>query len=202
MNSSHPPSATIKELISRFREWLMEAEQAEPNDPNAMSLATVGSEGMPSVRMVLLKDVDERGFVFFTNLGSRKARELAINPQAALCFHWKSLQRQVRVQGPITPVSDEEADAYFESRPRESRIGAWASKQSQPMESRLALEQRVAKYMLKFDGGPIPRPPFWSGFRVVPQRIEFWKAKPFRLHERMVYECEESGTWSASLLFP
>lgn len=202
MNSSSFPMASTQEPISRFREWLAEAERSEPSDPNAMSLATVGLDGMPSVRMVLLKDFDERGFVFYTNLGSQKARELAANPQAALGFHWKSLERQVRVQGRVILVSDEEADAYFASRPRESRIGAWASKQSQPMEDSSALEQRVAEYSTRFNLGPIPRPPFWSGFRVVPRRIEFWRAMPFRLHERMVYTLEEAGHWSASVLYP
>jgi pyridoxamine 5'-phosphate oxidase len=152
--------------------------------------------------MVLLKGVDVRGFVFCTNLGSQKAQELSVNPQAALCFHWKSLQRQVRVQGSVGPVSDEEADAYFADRPRESQIGAWASKQSQPMESRLSLEQRVARYALTFNVGSIPRPPFWSGFRVAPRRIEFWEARPFRLHERMVYTLEDLDHWRASVLFP
>lgn len=188
--------------IERFRSWLAEAEKTEPNDPNAMSIATVGTDGMPSVRMVLLKGFDERGFVFYTNLGSQKGRELAANPKAALCFHWKSLKRQVRVEGLVEAVSETEADTYYASRARDSRIGAWASKQSQPMEGRFELEKRVALFALKFNIGEIPRPPFWSGFRVIPQKIEFWTDKPFRLHERLVYTCSGDGTWATSVLFP
>lgn len=195
-------SASLEELLTKFQGWLAEAEQAEPSDPNAVALATVGPGGVPSVRMVLLKGFDERGFVFYTNLESQKARELSANPQAALCLHWKSLERQVRVQGPVVPVSKDEADAYFESRSRESRIGAWASRQSQPMESRSILEQRFGRFAEKYQLGPIPRPPFWSGFRVVPQRIEFWEARPFRLHERVVYLRDESDRWIASHLYP
>ncbi len=167
-----------------------------------MSLATVDANGMPSVRMVLLKHADAEGFVFYTNLGSQKAHELAINPQAALCFHWKSLQRQVRVQGQAQPVSDAEADAYFASRARDSRIGAWASKQSQPMQGRFELEKRVAEKALRFNIGAIPRPEFWSGFRVVPSVIEFWEAKPFRLHDRTRYVLSADQTWQGTPLFP
>lgn len=202
MNGASLARASTDELVARFHAWLEEAKRSELNDPDAMALATVGADGMPSVRMVLLKGVDARGFVFYTNLGSRKAQELAGNPQAALCFHWKSLERQVRVQGQVSPVSAEEADAYFASRARDSRLGAWASKQSQPLASRFALEQRVLKYGLKFPVGPIPRPPFWSGFCVVPQSIEFWQAKPFRLHERMLYTREEGDQWRGTALFP
>src|SRR5947209_9986129 len=155
--------ASTTELISRFQQWLEAAEKSEINDPTAMSLATVDANGMPSVRMVLLKHADVEGFVFYTNLGSQKAHELAVKPQAALCFHWKSLQRQVRVQGRAQPVSDAEADAYFASRARDSRIGAWASKQSQPMQGRFELEKRVAEKALRFNIGSIPRPEFWSG---------------------------------------
>ena len=185
-----------------FSTWMAEAEKTEPNDPNAMALATVGEDGMPSVRMVLLKAVDEHGFVFYTNLGSQKGYELAANPQAALCFHWKTLRRQVRVEGAVIPVTNAEADAYYASRARDSRIGAWASKQSQPMETRFDLEKRVALFALKFNIGEIPRPPFWSGFRIVPRKIEFWRDKPFRLHERQVYRQQEDGGWRTEILFP
>ena len=185
-----------------FRTWLNDAEKSEPNDPNAMSLATVGADGMPSVRMVLLKGFDEAGFVFYTNLASQKGRELAAHPKAALCFHWKTLKRQVRVEGLVTPVSEAEADAYFASRARDSLIGAWASKQSQAMQGRFELEQRVARYALKFNIGTIPRPPFWSGYRISPQKIEFWRDKPFRLHERSLYVRQADGGWATATLFP
>ncbi|MEN3067431.1 pyridoxamine 5'-phosphate oxidase [Uliginosibacterium sediminicola] len=193
---------TTTELITHFQQWLDEAIKSEPDEPTAMSLATADPSGMPSLRMVLLKHADEAGFVFYTNLGSQKAHELQANPQAALCFHWKSLQRQVRVQGRVEPVTEAEADAYFASRARDSRIGAWASKQSQPMDGRFALERRVAEYALKFGIGEIPRPEFWSGFRVVPSVIEFWKAGAFRLHERTRYERQADGHWLGSNLFP
>lgn len=193
---------STSELIKLFQEWLDEAGKTEPNDPNAVAIASVGADGMPSVRMVLLKDVDERGFVFYTNLGSQKGRELTAHPKAALCFHWKTLRRQVRVEGLVTPVSAEEADAYFASRPRDSRIGAWASKQSQAMQGRFELEQRVAKYALKFNLGHIPRPPFWSGFRIAPQKIEFWRDRPFRLHERHVFTRTGEDDWNSSVLYP
>lgn len=195
-------SATSAELIARFQQWLDEAAKSEINDPNAMSLATVDAHGMPSVRMVLLKHADEAGFVFYTNLGSQKASELKNNPQAAVCFHWKSLQRQVRVQGRVEPVSDAEADAYFASRARDSRIGAWASKQSQPMQGRFELEKRVAEKALRFNIGEIPRPPFWSGFRIIPSTLEFWKAGAFRLHDRQRYVRQPDGSWAGDTLFP
>lgn len=193
---------TQEDPFALFKTWMAEAEKTEPNDPNAMSVATVGADGMPSVRMVLLKAMDERGFVFYTNLGSQKGHELAAHPMAALCFHWKTLKRQIRVEGTVTPVTDAEADAYYASRARDSRIGAWASKQSQPMETRFDLEKRVALFALKFNIGEIPRPPFWSGFRIVPRKIEFWRDKPFRLHERLVYLRQEDNGWRTEILFP
>ncbi len=187
--------------LPRFRSWFEEARASEPNDPDAMTLATADSRGRPSARMVLLKGVDDDGFVFYTNLESRKARDLAENGYAALLFHWKSLRRQVRVEGPVRQVSDAEADAYFATRPRGSRIGAWASDQSRPMEGMLVLEKRVAEYTAKFGLGEIPRPPHWSGFRVTPERIEFWKEGRFRLHERIVHIRDGSG-WTTERLFP
>jgi pyridoxamine 5'-phosphate oxidase len=184
-----------------FEEWLSEAEANEINDPTAMALATANSEGQPSVRMVLLKGHDERGFVFYTNLGSRKSSEITENPNVALLFHWKSLRRQVRVEGPLSQVTDAEADAYFASRARLSRIGAWASDQSQPLESRAVLEARVAEVEKRFEGQDPPRPKDWSGFRVQPRRIEFWQDGAFRLHDRIVYDFE-NGLWRTQRLFP
>lgn len=184
-----------------FRKWLAEAEKSEPNDPNAMALATVDESGLPDVRMVLLKGYDEHGFVFYTNFESNKGRELLPSMKAALCFHWKSLRRQVRVRGPVEKVSDSEADAYFRSRPRGSRIGAWASKQSRPLESRFALEKAVAEYTAKYAVGDIPRPPYWSGFRILPQTIEFWQDKPFRLHDRLVFT-QAGDKWATERLYP
>jgi pyridoxamine 5'-phosphate oxidase len=186
-----------------FADWLALARKSEPNDPNAMALATADSDGMPDVRMVLLKDIDPEGFVFYTNLESTKGTQLNSNPKAALCFHWKSLRRQVRVRGAIVPVSDAEADAYFASRARDSRIGAWASTQSRPLEDRFALEKNVAAFALKFGLGEVPRPAFWSGFRLIPTRIEFWRDKPFRLHDRLVFERANAGAnWSTVKLYP
>lgn len=195
-------SLHVDNPFTLFGTWLGEAGASEPNDPNAMTLSTVGADGMPSSRMVLLKGFDAQGFVFYTNLGSQKARELAQHPQAALLFHWKSLQRQVRIQGTVSPVTAAEADAYYASRARDSRIGAWASKQSQPMEGRWELEKRVANFALKFGIGDIPRPEFWSGFRIAPQVIEFWKAGAFRLHDRVRLERQSDGNWSRTPLFP
>ncbi|HEX9703223.1 MAG TPA: pyridoxamine 5'-phosphate oxidase [Rhodospirillales bacterium] len=190
-----------KDPIAEFRDWLADAEASEPVNPNAMALATTTPDGRPSVRMVLLKGVDDRGFVFYTNLESRKGQELAGNPEASLCFYWKTLARQVRIDGAVEPVSDAEADAYFESRPRTARIGAWASRQSRPMQDSLELEKQVALFTAKFNVGHIPRPDFWSGFRVVPRQIEFWTERLFRLHERRVYKRAGSG-WTAERQFP
>jgi pyridoxamine 5'-phosphate oxidase len=195
-------SLHVDDPFDLFAQWLKDATASEPNDPTAVALATVGSDGMPSNRMVLLKGFDVRGFVFYTNLGSQKGRELVAHPKAALLFHWKSLRRQVRVQGAVEPVSADEADAYYASRPRDSRIGAWASKQSQPMAGRFELEKRVAEFGLKYAIGEIPRPAFWSGFRVVPEVIEFWKDGAFRLHDRVRLERQTDGRWTRAVLFP
>ncbi len=191
----------MKDPIEQFSQWLEEAKESEVNDPNAMNLATATPDGRPSSRMVLLKDVDPRGFVFYTNLESRKGTEIAENPFVALSFHWKTLRKQVRVEGRAEPVSDEEADAYYNSRARGSRIGAWASEQSRPMEGMFVLERRVAEFAAKFNIGDIPRPPHWSGFRVVPESIEFWSDGKFRLHERLVYH-RDGDTWRTERLFP
>ena len=188
---------------SLFAEWLELARLHEPNDPNAMALATCDGEGMPDVRMVLLKDLDKNGFVFYTNLESNKGLQLAANPQAALCFHWKSLRRQIRVRGSVTAVSDSEADAYFASRARDSKIGAWDSAQSRPLEDRFALEKNIAANALRFGIGDVPRPAFWSGFRLAPLRIEFWRDKPFRLHDRLVFARDTAAAnWSTVKLYP
>jgi len=191
--------------FERFASWSAEARASEPNDPEAFALATTDVEGRPSVRMLLLKDVDRRGFVFYTNMESRKGVQLTANPRAAMVFHWKSLRRQVRIEGLVERVSDDEADAYFSTRPRESRIGAWASDQSRPMEGAWELERRVAAFTAKFGLGPIPRPPRWTGNRLKPTRIEFWRDRPFRLHERTLYERSEAvddAPWTVSRLFP
>tara|TARA_B100001123_G_scaffold251822_1_gene280956 strand:- start:247 stop:921 length:675 start_codon:yes stop_codon:yes gene_type:complete len=192
-----------------FGSWFGEARQKEPNDPNAMTLATVDDDGTPSARMVLLKDFDSRGFVFYTNYASRKGQALHDNPAAALLFHWKSLRRQVRIEGDVVPVDPADADAYFASRARGSRIGAWASLQSQPLDSRETLKQRVAELEQQYGTqDDIPRPPHWSGFRVVPRRIEFWEDMPFRLHNRMVFTADPSVTegpvkgWRTERLYP
>jgi len=189
--------------FSLSQRWLEEAEASEINDPTAMSLATVNADGLPSLRMVLLKGCDEQGFVFFTNFESRKGANLLENPNAALLFHWKSLRRQLRVEGRVEVVSDEEADAYFASRPRASRIGAWASKQSRPMEGRFEFEAEIARYTAKFGAGVIPRPDFWSGFRLVPKYFEFWRDRKFRLHERKTYTLNDQGQgWDIEEIYP
>lgn len=186
-----------------FAEWLKEAEASEINDPTAVAVATVDEHGMPNVRMVLLKDFDERGFVFYTNFESQKGQEILGQKKAAMCFHWKSLRRQVRLRGEVEVVTDAEADTYFRSRPLGSRIGAWASKQSRPLESRFALEKAVAEYTARYAIGEIPRPPHWSGFRIRPVSIEFWHDRKFRLHDRIEFRRETVDTpWSKVRMYP
>ncbi len=200
-----PAPADFTEAAEPFRlfaAWMKDAEASEPNDPNGMAVATVDELGLPNVRMVLLKDWDELGFVFYTNLGSRKGREILSAGKAALLFHWKSLRRQVRIRGTVARVADDEADAYYQSRPRGSRIGAWASKQSQLLESRFALEKAVAEYTLKFGVGEIPRPDYWTGLRVSPVEIEFWQDGMFRLHDRVRFTPADGGGWSKTRLYP
>jgi pyridoxamine 5'-phosphate oxidase len=192
-----------RDPFALFAAWMEDAKASEPNDPNAMALATVDADGLPDVRMVLLKGADARGFVFYTNTGSAKGRELADNMKAALVFHWKSLGRQVRVRGPVEQVSDAEADEYFASRPRGSRIGAWASQQSRPLESRFALEKAVAIYTARHAVGEIPRPAHWTGFRVLPVAMEFWHDRPFRLHDRVLFTRDrEADAWTSCRLYP
>jgi len=195
--------AEADEPLRLFAAWFADARRAEPVNPEAMALATVDADGMPNARMVLLKGFDERGFIFYTNLGSAKGKELAGAPKAALTFYWKSLQRQVRVRGDVEPVAAAEADSYFATRSRMAQIGAWASKQSAALESRLAFEKAVARYTAKFPVGAVPRPPHWSGYRVVPQAIEFWQERPFRLHDRIVFtRSAPSAPWSKTRLYP
>jgi pyridoxamine 5'-phosphate oxidase len=194
--------AVADDPFALFAAWFAEAKASEPNDPEAMALATADANGLPSVRMVLLKGQGPDGFVFYTNEESVKGRQLADNPQAALLFHWKSLRRQVRIEGRVERVAEAEADAYFATRSRDSQLGAWASDQSQPLESRAAFEARFEEVRARFEGQPIPRPPHWGGYRVVPLIIEFWQDRPHRLHERRMFLAQKDGTWDEGLLYP
>lgn len=195
--------SAAEEPFGLFATWFAEAVKSEPNDPNAMALATVDADGLPDVRMVLLKGYDADGFVFYSHIASAKGRELAANPRAALLFHWKSLRRQVRIRGKVETVTDAEADAYFATRPKQAQIGAWASKQSQPLESRLAFEKAIALNAAKYAIGEVPRPPGWSGWRIIPQAFEFWHDRPFRLHDRIEFRRASADTaWDKTRLYP
>ena len=208
VTSKHPTELTpgdftaAEEPFALFAEWFAEARTSEPNDPNAMALATVDADGLPDLRMVLMKDYDASGFVFYSHIASAKGRELAHNPKAALLFHWKSLRRQVRIRGGVTPVSAEEADAYFATRPKQAQLGAWASQQSRPLESRFAFEAAIAQQALKHAIGVVPRPPGWSGWRVAAEQMEFWHDRPFRLHDRILFNRADGADWRKTRLYP
>lgn len=202
-HAAHEGDLSVVDPFDLFGRWLKDAKAKEPNDANAMTVATVDPDGLPDARMVLLKDYDQNGFVFYTNTQSAKGKQILATPKAALLFHWKSLRRQVRVRGHVTLVSHAEADAYFASRARQSQIGAWASSQSNALEGAFALEKKVAEYGLKFGLGPVPRPPHWTGFRVVPLHFEFWRDKPFRLHERVqLSRADDTSPWRSQKLYP
>jgi pyridoxamine 5'-phosphate oxidase len=203
LQTDTPAWIDARDPFALFAEWLADATKSEINDPTGMALATADADGYPDVRMVLLKGADERGFVFYTNLESAKGEELAANPRAALCFHWKSLRRQVRVRGLVSRTSDAEADDYFATRPRDSQIGAWASRQSRELASRFEFEKEIARYAAKFGVSKVPRPPHWSGFRIEPLQIEFWRDRPFRLHDRLVFtRGGVDAPWTTAKLFP
>lgn len=195
--------APARDPFEMFQAWMADAEKTEPNEANAMAVASVDANGLPNIRMVLLKALDARGFVFYTNFESAKGKEILANPQVALNFHWKTVRKQVRVRGPVSVVSNDEADAYFASRAKDSQIGAWASAQSRPMEGRWVFEKEIAKYALKYGLIKVPRPAYWSGFRVAPLQIEFWRDRPFRLHDRLVYRRDSlEAPWRTERLYP